>query len=273
MATAAEISEFDTEELERQLAETRRELFNLRFQLATGQLDNFSRINHVRKDVARMMTELRIREIGEAEGLALEDLPGHQAAARRRTEDEALGRDKTTASERRAAAKADAEDDHDGHDHARDDLDEDELAEEVADDDGMAVPDDEDADGVEALADADVDDRRQDAGDADRRRRRRRGEELMADEQTVPEAEPGQRAARCARAWWCPTPWTPPWWWPSSSGCAIPGTARPCSGPSGSTPTTPTTRPRWGTGSVWWRPAHCPSSSAGGSSEVLERAR
>jgi large subunit ribosomal protein L29 len=139
MATASEISEFDTEELERQLSETRRELFNLRFQLATGQLDNFSRINHVRKDVARMMTELRIREIGEAEGLAMDDLPGHRAAARRRTEDEALGRDKTTASERRAKAKAEAADEHEGHDHG--DLDEDELAEEVADDDGMALPD------------------------------------------------------------------------------------------------------------------------------------
>ena len=61
MVTAAEVSEYDTEELERQLSDTRRELFNLRFQLATGQLDNFSRINHVRKDVARMMTELKIR--------------------------------------------------------------------------------------------------------------------------------------------------------------------------------------------------------------------
>ena len=143
MATAAEISEYDTEELERQLAETRRELFNLRFQLATGQLDNFSRINHVRKDVARMMTELRIREIGEAEGLALDDLPGHQAAARRRSADEALGRDKTTASERRAKAKAEAAAAEDGHDHGRGahgDIDEDELAEEVADDDGMAGP-------------------------------------------------------------------------------------------------------------------------------------
>jgi large subunit ribosomal protein L29 len=145
MATASEISEFDTEELERQLSETRRELFNLRFQLATGQLDNFSRINHVRKDVARMMTELRIREIGEAEGLAMDDLPGHRAAARRRTEDEALGRDKTTASERRAKAKAAAADDHEGHDHASGDLDEDELAEEIADDDGMALPDAGDA--------------------------------------------------------------------------------------------------------------------------------
>ena len=62
MVTAAEVSEYDTEELERQLSDTRRELFNLRFQLATGQLDNFSRLNHVRKDVARMMTELRTRE-------------------------------------------------------------------------------------------------------------------------------------------------------------------------------------------------------------------
>ena len=119
MATAAEISEYDTEELERQLSETRRELFNLRFQLATGQLDNFTRIGHVRKDVARMLTELRNREIAEAEGLSLDQLPAHQAAARRRDEDEALGRDHTTASERRAAARAEAEEqaaDEDGDD-------------------------------------------------------------------------------------------------------------------------------------------------------------
>ena len=146
MATAADIAQYDTEELERQLGDTRRELFNLRFQLATGQLDNFSRINHVRKDIARMMTELRNREIAEAEGMALEDLPAHQAAARRRTEDQALGRSETTASERRAAARAEAEadHDHDGHDHevgdeADDDVDavvdEDEIADEIADDD------------------------------------------------------------------------------------------------------------------------------------------
>lgn len=109
MATAAEVSEYDTEELERQLGETRRELFNLRFQLATGQLDNVSRINHVRKDVARMLTELRNREIAEAEGLALDELPAHKAAARRRDEDAAKGRDSSTASERRAAARAEVE--------------------------------------------------------------------------------------------------------------------------------------------------------------------
>ena len=110
MATAAEISEYDTEELERQLGETRRELFNLRFQLATGQLDNFSRLNHGRKAGARMRTELRNREIAEAEGLSLDQLPAHKAAARRRDEDEAKGRDRSTASERRAAARAEAED-------------------------------------------------------------------------------------------------------------------------------------------------------------------
>jgi large subunit ribosomal protein L29 len=152
MATAAEVSEYDTEELERQLSETRRELFNLRFQLATGQLDNFSRINHVRKDVARMLTELRNREIAEAEGLAMDELPAHQAAARRRTEDEALGRSKTTASERRAAARAEEqadEDDSDDEDDSVDGVDEDELAEEVADDDGMPVAEAEDAEGAE----------------------------------------------------------------------------------------------------------------------------
>jgi large subunit ribosomal protein L29 len=109
MVTSLEISEYDIEELETQLSETRRELFNLRFQLATGRLDNFTRLNHVRKDVARMLTELRAREIAEAEGLAEEEIPAHQAAARLRSEDAALGRTRTTASERRAAARAEAE--------------------------------------------------------------------------------------------------------------------------------------------------------------------
>jgi large subunit ribosomal protein L29 len=151
MATSTEIAEYDIEELERQLNETRRELFNLRFQLATGQLDNFTRIHGVRKDVARMMTELRIREIAEAEGMALEDLPAHQAAARRRSEDEALGRDATTASERRAAAKAtEAGDDEEGG------IDEDEFAEEIADDDGMALAEDtDDVDDVDGADDTD----------------------------------------------------------------------------------------------------------------------
>jgi large subunit ribosomal protein L29 len=114
MATAAEIVELDGDELETRLNETRRELFNLRFQLATGQLDNFSRMNHVRKDIARLMTELRAREIAEAEGLAVEDIPVHQAVARQQAEDKKLGRTRIPAAERRAAERAeenqDAED-------------------------------------------------------------------------------------------------------------------------------------------------------------------
>ncbi len=56
----------DTELLER-LGEARRELFNLRFQLATGQLDNSARLGEVRRDIARLTTFLREREIAAAE--------------------------------------------------------------------------------------------------------------------------------------------------------------------------------------------------------------
>jgi len=63
----AELRNMDTEELESRLGETRQELFNLRFQLVTGQLDNNSRIGHVRRLVARIETILREREIEAAE--------------------------------------------------------------------------------------------------------------------------------------------------------------------------------------------------------------
>jgi len=58
----------DAEMLER-LSESRRELFNLRFQLATGQLDNSSRLGEVRRDIARLATFLRQREIEAAENM------------------------------------------------------------------------------------------------------------------------------------------------------------------------------------------------------------
>ena len=51
------------------LRETKDELFKLRFQLATGQLSNYARIGQVRKDIARLETELRAREIAAAEAL------------------------------------------------------------------------------------------------------------------------------------------------------------------------------------------------------------
>jgi large subunit ribosomal protein L29 len=62
-----ELRVMETEELENRLNDTRQELFNLRFQLVTGALDNTSRIGEVRRQVARMETLLREREIEAAE--------------------------------------------------------------------------------------------------------------------------------------------------------------------------------------------------------------
>jgi large subunit ribosomal protein L29 len=68
MPTATELRELDDDELDTRLAEYRRQLLNLRFQMATGQLDNYSRLNEARRDVARILTVLRDREIALAEG-------------------------------------------------------------------------------------------------------------------------------------------------------------------------------------------------------------
>ncbi len=65
----AEMKLLGDSELLGRLAEARRELFNLRFQLATGQLDNSARLGAVRKDVARLSTFMREREIAAAEAL------------------------------------------------------------------------------------------------------------------------------------------------------------------------------------------------------------
>lgn len=60
---AFDLRELTADELQDRLAETKAELFNLRFQLATNQLDDASRIREVRKDVARILTVLREQEI------------------------------------------------------------------------------------------------------------------------------------------------------------------------------------------------------------------
>jgi large subunit ribosomal protein L29 len=65
----AELRRLGDSELLGRLGEARRELFNLRFQLATGQLDNSARIGAVKKDIARLSTFLREREIAAAEAL------------------------------------------------------------------------------------------------------------------------------------------------------------------------------------------------------------
>ncbi|KNF08027.1 50S ribosomal protein L29 [Gottschalkia purinilytica] len=63
---ANEVRELTSQELGSKLVELKTELFNLRFQLATGQLDNPMRIKAVRKDIARVKTVIRQREIQEA---------------------------------------------------------------------------------------------------------------------------------------------------------------------------------------------------------------
>ena len=67
MPTGAEVREMDERELLDNLASAQQELFNLRFQHVTGQLDNYRRLGQVRKDIARFNTVLREREIAEAE--------------------------------------------------------------------------------------------------------------------------------------------------------------------------------------------------------------
>jgi large subunit ribosomal protein L29 len=63
----AELREADETELENRLAEAKQELFNLRFQIVTGQLDNSARLQAVRRDIARILTVLREKEIEAAE--------------------------------------------------------------------------------------------------------------------------------------------------------------------------------------------------------------
>ena len=63
MVKAAELRELTEEQLLERAESAKEELFNLRFQLATGQLDNPSRIRAVRHEIARIATVMREREI------------------------------------------------------------------------------------------------------------------------------------------------------------------------------------------------------------------
>ena len=62
MVKPQEIRELDDDELENRLREAKEELFNLRFQHVTGQLDNPHRLREVRKDIARVLTVMHQRE-------------------------------------------------------------------------------------------------------------------------------------------------------------------------------------------------------------------
>jgi large subunit ribosomal protein L29 len=70
---AAELRELNDTELVTRLAQAKEEQFNLRFQAATGQLDNSARLGQVRREVARLATLLREREIAAAEAAEEQD--------------------------------------------------------------------------------------------------------------------------------------------------------------------------------------------------------
>ena len=64
---AVEIREMSTSELNEKLTELKAELFNLRFQHAINQLDNPMRIHTVKKDIARVMTLIREKQLSDAQ--------------------------------------------------------------------------------------------------------------------------------------------------------------------------------------------------------------
>jgi len=76
---AADLRSSSPEELSSKLAEAKEELFNLRFQSATGQLESHGRLRAVRKEIARIYTVLRERELGiiiDVEDEATTDVEG-----------------------------------------------------------------------------------------------------------------------------------------------------------------------------------------------------
>jgi large subunit ribosomal protein L29 len=79
---AEELRELDAGDLAEKLAESKEELFNLRFQNVTGQLDNHNRLGEVRRDIARIMTIMREREFAGEE--VVEARPATPAGRRRR---------------------------------------------------------------------------------------------------------------------------------------------------------------------------------------------
>jgi large subunit ribosomal protein L29 len=70
-AKAIELRDLADDQLIERLVETKQELFNLRFQHVTGQLDNYARLEQLKRDIARVSTEMRVREIAAAEALEM----------------------------------------------------------------------------------------------------------------------------------------------------------------------------------------------------------
>lgn len=80
---------FDTTRLREELQKAKAELFNLRFQAATGQIENSGRIKTVKRDIARIYTILRERELGIREDVEAptEDVKGKKKRSKKAEED------------------------------------------------------------------------------------------------------------------------------------------------------------------------------------------
>ena len=113
MTKAGELRELNDDELENRLAEANQELFNLRFQHVTGQLDNYARIGQVRRELARITTLLREREIAAAEA-------EEAAEVARRDEEAAKRRARVEASRRGVVAGVGSEAARQGQEEERD---------------------------------------------------------------------------------------------------------------------------------------------------------
>ena len=74
---ASEIRELTAEELSAKLGELKKDLFNLRLQLATNQLDNTNKINEVKHDIARINTVIREKQIAEKMTVPYDLAPAH----------------------------------------------------------------------------------------------------------------------------------------------------------------------------------------------------
>jgi large subunit ribosomal protein L29 len=73
ITTANELRVLDSDTLEEQLRGHKEELFNLRFQAATGQLESHGRLRQVKRDIARIYTILRERELGISQQTGADD--------------------------------------------------------------------------------------------------------------------------------------------------------------------------------------------------------
>lgn len=79
---ADELREMSSEELSERLTEVKEEFFNLRFQNATGQLENFAQIKEVKRDIARIITLVQERALG----IEIEPKPKKEAKAKPKKE-------------------------------------------------------------------------------------------------------------------------------------------------------------------------------------------